>query len=97
MMTVNTYWKDLWYFFLYRWGLGNNSTDQFENILEFSEENMNDFLENDVIRNLLQVSNSVSEMEIPGILLVLLIMIIVFSRDGTNMDGQVRILTLRRI
>lgn len=80
---------------VFRWGLGNNSTDQFENILEFSEENMNDFLENDVIRNLLQVSNSVSEMEIPGILLVLLIMIIVFSRDGINMDGQCAIDTAR--
>lgn len=50
---------------------------------------MIDFLDISVLRNLLKVSNTVSEMDIPEHLLILLILIIVFSRDGVNMEGQV--------
>ena len=50
---------------------------------------MIDFLDISVLRNLLKVSNTVSEMDIPEHLLILLILIIVFSRDGVTMEGQV--------
>ena len=50
---------------------------------------MVDFLDINILRNLLKVSNNVSKMDIPEHLLILLILIIVFSRDGISMDGQV--------
>ena len=71
-----------------RWGLGNNSADNSENILQFSEENMADFMEINDIRNLLKVSNNISAMGLPPHLLIIVILIILFSRDGVSMEGH---------
>jgi len=72
----------------FRWGLGNNSADNSENILQFSEENMADFLDIHDIRNLLKVSNNISAMELPPHLLIIVMLIVLFSRDGVSMEGH---------
>ena len=81
--------------FLARWGLGNDSADTSENILLLSEEDMADFVDINDIRNLFKVSNDISAMELPPHLLIVVMLIILFSRDGDMMEGQCAIDTAR--
>ena len=71
-----------------RWGLGNNAAEHSENILQFSEENMADFMDIQDIRNLLKVSNNISAMELPPHLLIIVMLIVLFSRDGLSMEAH---------
>ena len=53
------------------------------------EDTIRDYLDDNVVKDLLRVANMLSEMEIPGHLSLILILIIIFSRDGNSMEGQV--------
>ena len=82
-------------FFFVRWGHGNDSADNTVKILEFSEENMAEFLDLNIIRKLLSVSNNISGMELPSHLLIIVMLVILFSRDGLMIDGHYAIDTAR--
>ena len=56
---------------------------------------MADFMDINDIRNLLKVSNSISAMGLPPELLIIVLLIILFSRDGLTMDGHCAIDTAR--
>ena len=72
-----------------RWGGGGFRVDYEEDILVFGEDTIRDYLDDNVVKDLLRVANMLSEMEIPGHLSLILILIIIFSRDGNSMEGQV--------
>ena len=80
-------------FNLSRWGVGRFSQEDVEDVLVLNEGNISDYLEENVVKDLLKVANILSEMEIPGHLSLILILIIIFSRDGITMEGQVSFIT----
>ena len=80
--------------FFARWGLGNHSANTVK-ILEFSEENMAEFIDINIIRKLLSVSNNISGMELPSHLLIIVMLVMLFSRDGIMMDSHCAIDTAR--
>ena len=49
---------------------------------------MADLVDINNIHNLLDVSNSISAMELPPHLLIIVLMIILFSRDGVSMEAH---------
>ena len=76
-----------------RWGVGRFSQEDAEDVLVLNEGNISDYLEENVVKDLFKVANILSEMEIPGHLSLILILIIIFSREGITMEGQVSFIT----
>ena len=56
---------------------------------------MADFVDINYIHNLLKVSNSISAMELPPHVLIILLLVFLFNREGVTMDGQCAIDTAR--
>ena len=59
------------------------------------QENLCEYLERNIVKDIMRVSNILSDMEIPGHLSILLILIVIFSRDGLSMEGHSAVDTAR--
>jgi len=79
----------------YMWSIGGPYDDTSQQVLHLKEDNLSEFLEANIVKDLFKVSNMLSDSEIPGHLSIILILIIIFSRDGISMEGQFAIDTAR--
>jgi len=71
-----------------RWGLGGNYCDGGRDVLQMKEEDLCEYLESKIVKDLMGVTNILSDLQIPGHLSIILILIVIFSRDGLSMEGH---------
>ena len=81
------FWKII-NFMISRWGLGGNYCEGGGDVLQMKEEDLCEYLESKIVKDLMGVTNILSDLQIPGHLSIILILIVIFSRDGISMEGH---------
>jgi len=79
----------------FSWGLGGSYCEGGGDVLRMKQDNLCEYLERNIVKDIMRVSNILSDMEIPGHLSILLILIMIFSRDGLSMEGHSAVDTAR--